>query len=162
MGRRFTPLDTSREVRENYTDRWPIGGEYVIPPAALPDLFWQQCSGLVAKTWHAIVRPQGLSGGAVDFLFSLLRVDQKARALDQDPALVRFHGDRPAGSGVLLHHPSFLDRTIPLSGEPWNTLNANRSGDYIPFSGLPATTSGLATRATSEAYHGAAARLSGC
>jgi hypothetical protein len=166
MGTKNTPLNTSRESRAYYEERWPPGGVYFVRPEDFPSLFLEQCSGLIAKTCGAVVVASGSWGsGQVDFSFNLLRVEEKERALDIHPALVRFSGDAPALSGCLLHHAKFSGRTIALSGD-WAAFKANQNSGWYPVSGLPVVTSGSIADHGSPlldaAYRCAAARLSGC
>jgi hypothetical protein len=166
MGKKKSPLNTSREIRTWYEERWPTGGVYVIPPSEAPPLFYEQCRGLLEKTWRIVVVASGMSGGRADFMFNFLRVEEKERALDQHPAIIQFNGDIPALSGCLLHHAPFPGRTIDLSGEGWATFIANRNGNYYPISGLPGVTSGSITDLSSPSQHEAfrygVAHRSGC
>ena len=79
----------------------------------------------------------------------------QASGIDQEPFGIVFHGDTPARSGVLVHHGSWVERTMPAPPQFWEALAASGIGNCYPFSGLPTDTAGPISRLNVPSQHGA-------
>src|SRR5262245_44393601 len=152
MPQRSSYFDTSSRDRATWEGLCPPGEFRVVQPTSLPGL---QPGGLLAKADSGLMVASGTPQGTVVWMAYVHRVDHEASGIDQEPFGIVFHGDTPAQSGVLVHHGSGVERTMPAPPQFWEALAASGIGNCYPFSGLPTATAGPISEPNVPSQHGA-------
>ncbi len=98
-------------------------------------------AGLRDKFDSAVLICSGTSSGTSYLVCNGLRVDAKAREIDQEPFAVIVTPSGASSSGMLLHHGDWPGRTITPPPEYWEHVLASGIGNYfVPR--LPSAQSG--------------------
>ena len=135
---RSSYFDISTENLVDWWDLCPTGEYRVLSPLSLPALIPDR---LIQKVDSSVIAAFGTQGGTV-YMVNLNRVDHRAQAIDQQPFLLAFVGTLPVGSGVLVHHGNWTDRTIRPPAEFWNHIQRSGLGAVWPLSTLPVHSAG--------------------
>jgi hypothetical protein len=125
----------------------------VLPKEKIPHVFSPVLRG---KCDHAVVMYSSTTTASTVFVCNAERVDQKASAIDQEPFGVAVLGNEPASCGLLLHHGSWVGRSVSsLPTEFWTAVASSGVGNHFPFPELPRNTSGPLSE-LSQGSHGGA------
>src|SRR6266487_3764929 len=107
-GMRYSYFDISTENFEDWRHLCPIGEYRVLSPGSVPAIV---PTGLMRKADSIVIAASGTQGGTAFYMVNINRVDHRDQAIDQQPFLLAFVGTSPVGSGVLIHHGNWTDRT---------------------------------------------------
>ncbi|MFO0905846.1 MAG: hypothetical protein U0939_22755 [Pirellulales bacterium] len=89
------------------------------------------------KMDHAVVMASGTRDGRVVVVINAQRVDEKDKAIDQEPFGVVLHTGNPATSGIYIHHGNWEGRTKQVTiPKFWSHVRASGIGDFFPPPGL--------------------------
>lgn len=103
-------------------------GFHIISQDELPSVFPDR---LRQKIDSALMATIPTSSGGMCLLISALRVDQKDRALDNEPFGLIVHSTGVSVGGVFIHHGDWEGRTQAAPADFWNVVEASGVGDYF-------------------------------
>jgi hypothetical protein len=150
----YSYFDISAENFEGWRSLCPIGEYRVISPGSVPSIV---PAGLTRKADSIIIAASGTHGGTAIYMVNINRVDHRAQAIDQQPFLLAFVGTLPVGSGVLVHHGNWTDRTTKPPTEFWQHIQQSGIGSVWPIDTLPTYHAGSLSELTNPS-HGSAFR----
>ena len=97
---------------------------------------------LLDKTHEVFLVSSGSTGGTLYYMANLLRIDEKANAVDEMPFGLVFVGQEAYGSGILVQHADHPGRTTQLQGGYMTNLQQSPIWQYHPFENLPSGLNG--------------------
>lgn len=98
---------TSTQVKEIESEGMKSGWR-ILPQERLPSVLPSEFRN---KIDSAVMVAAPTSTGGTYLVYNNLRVDQKSRAIDQDPFALIVHSTGPSPNGVLIHHGEWEGRT---------------------------------------------------
>ena len=132
-------FDTSNESFDIWGSICPRDEWRILPPTSLPDIIpW----ALRAKCNNIFTAGSHCGDGTTYFMANCMRVDPGGTAIDQEPFGLAFVGSVSTGSGYLIHHGAWVNRTIAPPPGFWEQVKLSGIGKYYPFSVLPNGTQG--------------------
>jgi hypothetical protein len=84
----------------------------------------------------------GTSSNATILVCNALRVDARARAIDQEPFAVAVSGSQAPVSGVFVHHGSWVSRSFDPGDRFWSAVSQSQVGNYFLANPPSGSTSG--------------------
>lgn len=152
MGKKYSWFDTSKEKRDIWEQLCPADQYRVLVPTDVPSIIPRQ---LLAKACSVLIVGSGSVHGQILYMANILRVDNSASAIDQEPFGIVFQGNAPASSGCLLHHGNWTGRTTYPPPDFWQTLATSGIDQRYPFESLPSSPAGPITDLHVPSQHGA-------
>jgi hypothetical protein len=133
------PVQASRIIQKTYQVHYNPG-YLVVPKQEIPDvispIFREKCDSAVLMTSTG---PNGI----LILVWNSLRVDEKARAIDQEPFAIARLSTGQMPSGLFLHHGNWHGRTSQdLPPGFWEHIRASGIGNYFPQNHLPQSSTG--------------------
>jgi hypothetical protein len=122
----FSLSSTQRDELRSFLSRGD--GFFHIAAKEIPSIV----PGELARKWDSaavVVSGSTTSNGAMALVGH--RVDIKAGMLDQDPFVIAVSASIPQGSGVLIHHASYVSRSIELPRAYTDALGSSGLTDYF-------------------------------
>lgn len=163
MGKEWSYINTSGIERAACEALCPVGEYRVVGRDAIPSFI---PSGLRSKADGALEVASGSPSGTMMLMVNMHRVDQKDRAIDQEPFAIVFNGPTAALSGCIIHHGNWPNRTASPPPEFWQAMAASGLGNCYPFSELPPNAAGpiseMAVQSQHDAFKALDARLKDC
>ena len=92
---------------------------------------------LYSKFTSVLVVSSSTDSGKVYFMLNGNRIDNKDQAIDQMPFGFAFIGDYVSGSGCLIQHGNWHNRTIKPTTDFWNHITTSGSTKLYPLSEMP-------------------------
>ncbi len=97
---------------------------------------------LYSQFTSVFVSASSTDNGKVYYMANGNRIDYKDRAIDQMPFGFAFIGDSISGSGILIQHGDWINRTTHPPISFWRHITASGSTKYYPLSEMPAKKEG--------------------
>ena len=113
-------------------------GYLVVPQTSIPDVFHPV---LRKKCSHGVVMTSTNASGTVIFVCNAFRIDQKEKAVDQEPFGVALTS-KVSPCGLFLHHGDFKNRTVHVPEPFWETVVESGVGVFFPGNQLPVLSTG--------------------
>ena len=150
---RYSWFDITNVHREDLENICKPNSWCIISPSQLPSWF---PNGLKSKLDSVLVVASQSFDGIAFWMFNANRVDPRQHAIDQNPVSIAFSGSDPIGSGCIIQHGTWSNRTIEPPEEFWNYSSSSGIGNCYPITELPNRASGnideLQTRSNLEAF----------
>jgi hypothetical protein len=119
----FTTTQINEFESEDMRSGWRL-----IPKESLPSVLPPEFR---KKIDSAVMIAAPTSTGGTYLVYNNLRVEQKARAVDQEPFALIVHSTGPSPNGVLIHHGKWEERTITdIPKEFWDHVSESGVGNY--------------------------------
>ena len=137
MGKKVSWFDASQIAPREIWGQYCAPGEFaIVSPSVVQILLPCLPQALLENTQKGIIVASGTTYGAV-YMINLLRIDERDRAVDQEPFAVAFIGEDPTISGCLLHHGNWQGRTIHFADDVWERVTTSGLGEFYPLLDLP-------------------------
>ncbi|MBN1190985.1 MAG: hypothetical protein JXA46_14615 [Dehalococcoidales bacterium] len=111
--------------------------------------------GLIQKADNILIMASGTATGTVIYMANINRVDEKDKAIDQEPFGLAFLSDDTTTSGCLIHHGNWDARTTRPPEEFWGNIAASGIGNCYPISEIPKNPSGSISELNISSKEGA-------
>lgn len=145
----FSYFDISSESFDDWRRLCPVGEYRVLPAGSVPAIV---PAGLMQKADSVVIVASGTQEGTAFYMVNVNRVDHRAQAIDQQPFLLAFVGTSPVGSGVLVHHGNWTDRTTKPPAAFWHHVQHSGIGAVWQLSTLPANSAGSLSELANPSY----------
>ena len=137
MGKGVSWFDASQIAPREIWEQHCAPDEFaIVPPSVIQTLLPCLPQALVAKTQKGVIVASGTAYGVV-YMINLLRIDERDKAVDQEPFALAFIGENPTISGCLLHHGDWQGRTVHFADDIWEYITASGVGDFYRLLDLP-------------------------
>jgi hypothetical protein len=150
----YSYFDISSESFQDWRSLCPVGEYRVLPAGSMPAIV---PAGLMQKADSIVIVASGTQEGTAFYMVNINRVDHRAQAIDQQPFLLAFVGTLPVGSGVLVHHGNWTDRTTRPPAAFWHYMQHSGIGAVWSISTLPVNSAGSLSELANPS-HGSAFR----
>ncbi len=133
----FEPL--SEKAQNELSEYAIVPGFRVVSAASIPSALPQRFR---EKIDSAVLIAEPTSTGALYLVFNNYRVDEKARAVDQEPFAVVMHTTGIGSVGMYVHHGDWPGRTFSPPPELWTNIDRYGIGNYFLSYPIGGKTSG--------------------
>ncbi|MBU0647543.1 hypothetical protein KJ855_00005 [Patescibacteria group bacterium] len=131
---KFDWFDISDQKRSDWENLCEPNHYRIIEPGELPDILPKL---LTNKFDSILIMASGTTTGTAYYIANGNRVDYKANAIDQQPFGLAFVGNNPIGSGCLIQHGTWQDRTTNPPDDFWEKIEESGIGNCFPLPELP-------------------------
>ena len=140
---KYNWFDISNENRNKWEGICPPGEYRIVTGSSV----FSVLSGvlpedLIGKYNSVFIAGSATLDGNVYFMANGNRVDNSGSAIDQMPFGIAFIGNSTSGSGCLIQHGNWVNRTTKPSQEFWDQIKNSGTASYYPLSELPSEPSG--------------------
>ena len=137
--KKWSWFDTSNESYDTWAALCPPNEWRIVSPSSLSGIIPQ---ALRDKSDSVFIAGSQCGDGTTYYMANYSRVDSRGTAIDQEPLGLAFVGTTNTGSGCLLHHGTWCNRTVQPAPEFWDHMKNSGLGYCYPFSELPCGTQG--------------------
>jgi hypothetical protein len=140
---KYNWFDISNEDRNKWEAICPPGEYRIISGSTVSNVL--SCvlpDTLIGKYNSVFIAGSATLDGNVYFMANGNRIDANESAIDQMPFGLAFVGNSISGSGCLIQHGNWNNRTTTPPAEFWDHINASGTASYYPLSEMPSDSAG--------------------
>jgi hypothetical protein len=157
---KYNWFDISNEDRNKWEGICPPGEYRIVTGSSVSSVL----SGvlpevLIGKYNSVFIAGSATLDGNVYFMANGNRVDTSESAIDQMPFGLAFVGNSTSGSGCLIQHGNWVNRTINPPSGFWNHIMESGTASYYPLSELPSEPAGKLTDLKIDSQNAAFGKL---
>jgi hypothetical protein len=136
-------FNISNENRKKWEGICPTGEYRIYSVSAVTNVLAGILpEALISKYNSVFISGSATLDGNVYFMANGNRVDASGSAIDQMPFGLAFVGNSISGSGCLIQHGDWVNRTTKPPLEFWDQIRKSGTASYFPLSELPSEAAG--------------------
>jgi hypothetical protein len=153
-------FDISNEDRKKWEKICPPGEYRVISGGDISSTLSGVLPEVLFRKYNSVLfAGSATTDGLVYFMANGNRIDTGGSAIDQMPFGLAFIDNFPAGSGCLIQHGDWINRTTSPPSDFWDHITESGTPSYFPLSELPKEPAGKLTDLKIDSQNAAYGKL---